>query len=115
MKIEKNTYAPEVRVSMRGGEGEVTLSALAKEELPPMCRLLSTIALPAGASIGYHVHENETEIFYILEGAPEINDDGATYAAQPGDTVVTGPGHGHAVKNAGDSAVRMLAVIIKEA
>ena len=115
MKIEKNTYASEVRVNMRGGEGQVTLSALAKEELPSMCRLLSTITLPAGASIGHHVHENETEIFYILEGTPEITDDDATYVAQPGDTILTGPGHGHAVKNGGDGAVRMLAVIIKEA
>ena len=37
--------------------------------------LFSVLTLIPGASIGYHVHENETELFYFIDGCGRVQDD----------------------------------------
>ena len=62
-----NEMSREVKVEMRGGEGEAIITHFfEKEEYKGKARLISTINLHAGASVGYHVHENEEEVYYII-------------------------------------------------
>lgn len=101
----------EVRPKMRGGEGAATLNFF-DMPLPNNVRLLAQIALEPGSSIGFHRHENETELFYMLEGEFEVDDDGTARTMRPGDCLSTGSGAGHSVKNASTLPGKMLAVII---
>jgi mannose-6-phosphate isomerase-like protein (cupin superfamily) len=112
MIVKAKAYAAEERPNMRGGEGTVLVTPLVKEDLPANCRLFSTIELPVGASIGYHVHENETEIFYFLSGEGRVQDDEALVDVTPGDCIVTSNGHGHAVFNTGDVPLLFVANIV---
>ena len=107
-----NQAQPEIRENMRGGEGAVTLTpAFQPGDCQAKLRLFSRITLPAGASIGYHVHEGDEELFYFLSGTAEFNDNGTLHTVHAGDATVTGSGQGHSVRNTGDAPVEILAVI----
>ena len=98
---------------MRGGDGTVELRHfLNKEDFQGKGRLFSMITLEPGCSIGYHVHENEAEIFAVLEGEGRFNDNGAEIAISAGDVTVTDSGEGHGVACAGDKPLRLVALII---
>ena len=57
----------ELREHMRDGDGTVEILNLATPaELNDKGRLFARITLHTGCSIGYHVHEKDTELFYIL-------------------------------------------------
>lgn len=103
----------EVRANMRGGQGEVRLTKL-MDRLPDNARIFSLITLDQGCSIGYHIHEHETELFYFLSGTAKVLDDGREFILEAGDAMSTGSGHGHGVENAGQEPVRLLAVIVKD-
>ncbi len=96
---------------MRGGEGFATLTALTGEK-PKNVKIFSTITLEPGSSIAYHVHENETELFYFLSGKARVRDDENTFEVTAGDSMSTGHGHGHAVESIGDEPLVMLACIV---
>ena len=103
----------EKRPNMRGGNGEVELRALIPE-LPGAVRLYSRLELAPGCSIGYHVHENETELFYFASGSGRVNDNGTWFDVAAGDAMATPNGHGHAVENTGSEPLVLLAAIIKD-
>ena len=66
MISRKDSMPVEAREHMRGGDGTVHLTRVFPE-LPANARIFSVIELQPGESIGYHVHENETELFYFLQ------------------------------------------------
>ena len=98
---------------MRGGKKFVNTTKLSLE-LPPHMRLFNILTLVPGASIGYHVHENEAELFYFLEGCGRVQDDDAFYDISAGDAMLTPSGHGHSVENTGDHDLVILAAIVTE-
>lgn len=103
----------ETREAMRGGPGAAILTALCPE-LPAKMRLFSTITLKKGCGIGYHVHENETELFYFVSGKGKVRDDDNWVEVQAGDSMATPGGHGHAVENTGDEDLVLVAAIVKD-
>lgn len=112
MHISENNYIKEVRTAMRGGDGEVILEHFTKEQLPPNTRLMARITLNKGCSIGYHVHENETENFYFVSGNGIADDNGTQIAIKSGDTLITKSGEGHSVKNTSDDPLVIIATIV---
>ena len=113
MITRANEQSKSVREYMRGGKKHAELTALSKE-LPENARLFSRIVLIPGASIGYHVHENETELFYFAEGCGRVQDDDKFYDITAGDSMATMSGHGHSVENTGDHDLVIIAAIIKD-
>lgn len=101
------------RVNMRGGAGDVQLTALVSE-LPEKMRLFSQITLKPGCGIGYHTHENETELFYFISGSGRVQDDDQFIDVKAGDAMSTPNGHGHAVENTGDCNLVFVAAIVKD-
>lgn len=100
---------------MRGGEGTIKITMLEKKENMKHCRLMSSIVIPAGASIGEHRHDAETEYYIILKGSAVVVDNGKDVQVSPGDVVVTGNGSSHSIRNEGDSDMEMIAVILTNA
>jgi len=113
MITRKDEQKKSIREYMRGGQKYVQFNSLSKE-LPAGARIFDTLTLIPGASIGYHVHENETELFYFLEGCGRVQDDEQFFDVTAGDCMATFSGHGHAVENTGDNDLVLLAVIIKD-
>jgi mannose-6-phosphate isomerase-like protein (cupin superfamily) len=103
----------EVRERMRDGAGAVEiLHIFRSKELKGHTRLFARLRLRAGSSIGFHRHEGEEEIFYILSGTGEVSEGGGPSAVGPGDAVLTGGGSGHSISNAGPDPLELLAVIL---
>ena len=106
-------YEKIVKEEMRGGAGKVVIEKLwdPESELKANNRLFAKLTLEPGSSIGFHKHENEEEVFVIIKGAAEADDNGKTETLYPGDTILTANGAGHSVKSVGDETLEMLAVI----
>ena len=71
-------YRTELREKMRGGSGTVKIEHFwePKTEMHGANRMAARLTLPPGASIGFHKHENEEELFFIVKGQAEADDDG---------------------------------------
>lgn len=66
------------------------------------------VVSPAGAGIPPHVHQNEDEVIYVLEGTYEIFLDGQTYQAQTGSWLHFPRTIPHGFQNVGDAPGRTL-------
>jgi len=110
---KKHEMENEVRERMRGGEGAVEiLHIFRSKELTGRTRLFARLRLGAGSSIGFHRHEGEEEVFYILSGTGHVSEGGPVSPVGPGDAVLTGAGGGHSISNTGPDPLEFLAVIL---
>ena len=107
----------ELRPEMRGGTGTVKIEHLLDEagELRGLNRLFARLTLEPGTSIGFHEHVGEAEVFVVVSGTGEIDDNGVKGSVAAGDTILTGFGAGHGVTCTGNEPLVMLAVITQEA
>ena len=109
----KGSYKKEAIEKMRGGEGFCTIEhLLTPEELYEKGRLYAHITLEPGHSIGYHVHENEMESYYVVSGEAEYMDNAEKVHLYPGDTTFTPAGEGHSVKCVSNEPLTIIAQIL---
>ena len=98
---------------MRGGNGTVEITNFATpEELNNKGRLFANITLNPGCGIGFHMHENESELFYVMKGNVLYNDNGTEYPLTAGDVMLCPAGSGHAIACKGEEAAEVCAVIV---
>ncbi len=104
----------EHREHMRDGDGTVLITNLIEgpAELNDKGRLFGKITLNPGCSIGYHIHDKDAELFYILKGTAEYNDNGETVIVKAGDVTICPTGSGHGIANRTDEVVELVAVIV---
>lgn len=76
-------------------------------------RVFAHTTVYPGSAIGYHVHTNESETYYILKGTARFNDNGTEHILCPGDVAFTGSGDGHGIE-ALEGPVEMIALILYE-
>ena len=73
--------------------------------------MFAEVTIPAGCSLGYHVHHNESETYYIVKGEGEYNDNGTTRTVKAGERTFTPDGCGHGIANTGDEDLVFMALI----
>ena len=112
MVVHRRDMNTESREKMRDGEGTAYLTYLLDSSTQKNARLFAEISLNPGCSIGYHQHNSETEYFFILSGTGIVNDDGIEVEIKPGDSIVTGNGASHGIKNTGSVPLIFHAIII---
>ncbi|MBE6595778.1 MAG: cupin domain-containing protein [Ruminococcaceae bacterium] len=113
MIIKASNCKADARKNMKGGDGTVYVTEfVTPKELNEKGRLFGNIHLAPGASIGYHVHEGESELFYVVRGEAVYNDNGTEYPISAGDTAIVTAGNGHAVANRGTDPVDLVALIV---
>ena len=104
----------EIRSGMRGGNGDVTLiHMLEKEEMAGKARLAARMLIPVGGSIGKHVHDPDAEIYMIVSGFAEVDDNGTIQNLGAGDIVFTGSGEFHSVSNTGKEILEIIGIVIE--
>lgn len=115
IRYEKDMES-EVRSHMREGKGEARLTHVFRsQELEGAARLLALVELEPGSSVGWHQHQGELEVYYLMQGQGLVNDDGQLREVRAGDAVLTGWGESHSIEAAGGETLRLLAVIIPAA
>ncbi len=103
----------EIKVNMRGGDGQAVITKMLESgEFNGKSRLMATITLEPGCSIGEHIHENEEEIFYVIEGEAQYLDNGEWVTMQKGDSCVCLDGQSHSLANRSDKTLVVAAIIL---
>jgi mannose-6-phosphate isomerase-like protein (cupin superfamily) len=99
-------------VVVRPGEGHRVgnVEFLARSVDTPRFNLALVTIQPHRAGPGVHVHDDEDDSFYVLEGELEFTVDGEEIAAGPGTFVLVPPGVPHGFRNRGDGVARFVNV-----
>jgi mannose-6-phosphate isomerase-like protein (cupin superfamily) len=98
-----------------GGEGFGAIKMLVDScDLYNKAGLLAEVMLEPGSSVGYHKHEGEGEMYYILTGEGDYTEDGVTTRVSEGMVTCVYDGHSHGLKNTGSVPMTFVAVIVKE-
>ncbi len=66
-----------------------------------------------GVSIGLHAHTDDEEIYIILEGEAEMEDNGIVRIVKPGDICITSSGQSHSLRNTSNNDVRLMVINVK--
>ena len=113
IRLNKDRMENEVP-QMRGGLGTTLVSKfLTEEEAHGTGKNFSVNTLPPGASIGWHQHTGEFEIYLILEGEAVVTDqERRQHQLKPGDMMLCDDGESHAIENRGDAPVSFLSLIL---
>lgn len=100
-------------VHLKGGLGTIkVINFLEKEQSYGVGRLFGVSIIPVGASIGYHTHEGDFEIYYFLEGKAKVCDNGKEDILASGDCMVCFEGDSHSITNIGDCDLKYIALIL---
>ncbi len=103
----------EVRELMKGGKGAVEITHIMKQsQLKGKCRFFGKMVIKPGSSIGLHRHDEEEEIYFILEGEGTAEDNGLKQPVKAGDAILTGGGSSHSIENTGSSDLVVMGVVL---
>jgi mannose-6-phosphate isomerase-like protein (cupin superfamily) len=97
-----------------GGEGEITVRDIldGPEEMYQKGRVFCHTTVHPGSGIGYHVHNKESETYYIMSGHGTFNDNGVSREVGPGDVLFTGDQEGHSLKATHGENLEIIALIL---
>lgn len=107
-----------VRQKAMGGTGEIVgLHPFKPEDRPgdTHFKMVGEMTLAPGASIGFHIHENDEEIYMIVKGQGLYTDnDKQSYPVVPGDVTITRQGEGHGLANSSQSEPLVFHAVIAD-
>ena len=104
MIIDFNNIDEQHLPHFKGGEKEM-VTRMFTNSLGKIMRS----SLEPGASIGYHAHEENSEIIYLLDGeGTVIYDDNQPVRLMPGQVHYCPMGHSHSLRNESDKPLSFL-------
>lgn len=97
-----------------GAPGYITVRNLINSpaELNGKGRVFAHTTVLPGHGIGYHVHSGDAEIYYVVSGKGQYDDNGAIVTIEAGDVTFTPSGTGHGVMCVGDKPLELIALIL---
>ena len=113
MIIKNSERVSDLRHELRGGKGDIKFTEVLPESmLAGKGRLFSVMTVEPGCSVGAHDHNGEAEIYFVLKGKLQGDDNGTPVVLEPGDVMYTGGGAYHSVENLENEPAEVLAVIL---
>ncbi len=106
MKLEFDKMQEKRLPEFKGGVGDF----IAKMHTDELGKIIYG-KLEPGSSIGYHKHETDSEIIYILEGKAKCLYDDGEERLLAGECHYCPKGHGHSLINDGSELVVFFAVV----
>ena len=98
------------RVAAHDGVGTVEAARVLDRGRVNGYRFVDLIIVHPGSTIGVHKHEEDEELYVIIDGRGIMNVDGVRFEVQAGD-VILNPSHGtHEMHNEGIEPIRMVVV-----
>lgn len=82
------------------------------EEFTDAGRLFNIVTFPPKSSIGYHMHNGESETYVVLSGEGKYSDNGTEVMVGVGDVTFCPSGEGHGLENIGDEDLVVIALIL---
>ncbi|SIT73996.1 cupin domain-containing protein [Edaphobacillus lindanitolerans] len=96
-----------------GGEGSIDLSRIVvPEDRLEGIKLFARVTVHPRSTIAYHIHREESEVYYLLEGKGIFIDNGGKrIPVTAGDFCMIQKGQGHGIENPHDEKIEMLAIV----
>lgn len=99
----------------RDGKGKMEGLYITDGDIFNGVNLLALFILDPKSSIGYHIHQGEGELYYIIEGEGLFIEDNKEYKVSKGDFCLIESGQGHALVNESDTKrLKFIAVVFKD-
>ena len=114
MIFKKEQRKDTVKSNVLWGTGDIYFKEIVGKDLLKAGRLFSTITLPPKSAFGFHEHNGEFEVFYVVSGNGIYNDNGKEFPVEPGDVTYCPSGTGHFIKNDGNEDLVLVALILDE-
>lgn len=113
MIVKKSNLKKSLIEKPRGGEGTMFCkSYLSNQELTNKMTGFNLMELQADSEIGFHKHENDEEIYYIISGTGLVKDNENQEEVSAGDLIYTKDGEWHGLKNIGTEPLSFIAFIV---
>lgn len=113
MIIKKLDQPVDMMPHVQGGEGIICRRQfLSKEDACGAGRLFAVFTLEPGDSIGYHQHQGEYELYYILKGQAKVMDNDKEVILEEGDMMQCKDGDSHCIQAIGDESLEFMALIL---
>lgn len=106
MNIDFNNMDAQLVMDFKGGNGALEMKSFVDEKNRVMLSRLKP-----GASIGYHMHENNSEVIYFFSGKGHFDYDGTREEISAGTVHYCPMGHSHAMFNDGDEDLVYFAIV----
>ena len=74
----------------------------------------SVVEVNPNEEIEYHVHEGDSDFYYIISGKGLYNDNGVITEVSAGTVTFTPSGEGHALKNISEEQLVFIALVIDD-
>lgn len=96
-----------------GGKGTlINTHFLDRENAVNSGRLFVKSVLKPGSSIGYHTHNGDFEVYYILKGKALVCENGEESILEEGDSMLTKNGSSHSIENIDETDLEYIALIM---
>lgn len=82
-------------------------------ELKGKIKNMFIVDLQPDSKIGKHKHEDDAEIYLMLDGVAVIDDNGIEELLNPGDMLITKQGEEHSIENKSSIGLTFLAIIVE--
>lgn len=107
MKIDFENISEETLNNFKGGNGLL----ITRNYIDNNNKIMMSKLQP-GASSGYHLHEGNNEIVYIIEGRARFIYDDKEELLNAGEVHYCPNGHSHSMHNDTDDVLKYLAIVI---
>ena len=96
---------------VHGGEGNLEWKCFARlHMLNAPWVAFEWVSIEPGGAVGHHKHSRTEEIYFIVSGTGEMDQDGELSEVGPGHLIMTRRGVTHALKNTGEDPVEFLVI-----
>ena len=109
MKLDKSLLKD--MPALHGGKGTVRYRrALGPEVFRTNWGYVDHVVIPSSASLGYHRHDLQEEIYYVISGKGRVLVNGESAAISTGDAVPVRLREAHAFENSGSSELELMVI-----
>ncbi len=109
MKINTDKTSREKIQNCHDGIGSIIFrEVFSKKDFESNLEHFHETIIEPHATIGYHKHLGNEEIYYIVEGTGKMTVNDKEFDVTPGDAIMTQSGDSHGLSNTSDSNMRIL-------
>lgn len=94
------------------GELKATMILESIDEMNGKGRMFNHCFLEPGCEIGWHIHNGDSEVYYILGGTGTYSDNGTPITVGEGDVTMVHSGEGHSLLNSGSDTLEFIALVL---
>jgi len=96
-----------------GGEGSIHISRIvSQDDKIEGIKLFARVTVQPKSTIAYHIHKDESEVYYLLRGKGIfLEHGGKRVPAEAGDFCMIQKGQGHGMENPYDEEIEMIAFV----